>query len=258
MRIKNWMTLLFFSLFALAFSACQEKGAKLKAAAEKANEDCPVSIGEAGEMTSVTSDGKTLTLTFRMNEDLLNIKQIREVPEVLRASALALVKNATGDTKEMIDLLKEERAGLNIVYTGDKSGQKVSVELSYGDLAGASKAGEEQGQSPLEMLEAQIRLAKHQMPMKIEKGMSITDVNLKGIYVVYDVEVDESMYSVDALKENADAIKTEVTKNLSGNDVSMKEFVQTCKKAGKGIAYCYVGNRSGDKCVVKVRAEELQ
>lgn len=259
MKIKNIAYILFITVLTMSMMSCQKKGAKLIAAAEEANKECPISAGEIGEMTSITSDGKVLTLTFSLNENLVKVEQLKETPEQLKQSAKAMAKAATGETKELFTLLKEERAGLKIVYVGNKSGQSVSVSLTYDELMDTTKEGDNSSakDNAEEMLQTQVKLTKNQMPLTIEKGLTITDINIKGLYVVYDVEVDEDLYSVETMSENADDIKASMMENLKTDDVSMRTFVKACKTANRGIAYCYIGNNSGEKCLIKIKADEL-
>ena len=62
-----------------------------------------------GELTSVTYDesDNVMVMKFSLNEELIKADVLKTMPDQMKASAVAMVKTADGDMKEMIDLLKE-------------------------------------------------------------------------------------------------------------------------------------------------------
>ena len=257
MKTGNLCLTMLAVVMMLCLAACQEKNAKLKAAIEQANKECPISAGEVGELTSFAYDDDTnaMVMTFSLNESLVKVGVLKEMPDQMKESAMAMVKSADGDVKSLVDQLKAAKSGMRIIYKGNKSGETVTLSLSYDELVAAESAPAEES-TPEAFLESQVKLLKPQLPMKIEEGMSIVDINLKGIYLVYDVEVDEDMYSIEALNESKAEVKKSIVESLQ-SDASTKQLIAKCKKAGKGIAYCYKGNQSGNECLVKIKAGEL-
>lgn len=258
MKIKNLCHVLFLIVLVACFSACGDKTSKLKKAIEQANSECPVSAGEMGELTSFTYDesDNVMVMKFSLNEELIKADVLKTMPDQMKASAVAMVKIADGDMKEMIDLLKEAKSGMRIIYKGKASGETATLTLTYDELMNAEKATDTDD-APMDYLETQVKMFKPQLPMEIEKGMSIVDINLKGLYLVYDVSVDEDTYSIDALNESKDEVKKSIKESLD-SDPTSKQLILQCKKAGKGIAYCYKGDQSGDECLIKIKAEEFK
>ena len=175
----------------------------------------------------------------------------------MKRNALIMCQNSTGAIKKLLDMLSKENAGFKIVYRGKASGTELSVVITSEEIKEGSNT-DNSSRDPVLLLRSQIETSNVQMPMQIDEGMKITKVYLDGDYVVYNVEIDESMYSVGNINASKSEVKSNIKEALSGgDDPAMKVFVQFCKNAGKGIAYRYVGDQSGESATVYVGVDEL-
>ena len=233
------------------------KESKLQQTVESINQECPMSLGIAGDMTSVLWEDGNVVITCQMNEDLLNLTKLKESPAVLKESALSMCRNATGDLAELISLLSNENAGLILKYKGISSGTVVSAVISRKDLEEAASTKDSE-KNPLEFLETQVNVTNSQLPMQIADGMTIIGLSIEGGYVVYDVDVDEDLYSIASIEMNKKEVKQELKRNLSQPDASLQSFIAACKNADKGIAYRYMGDISGNSCMIKIASYELE
>ena len=107
-------------------------------------------------------------------------------------------------------------------------------------------------------LKAAVEQANKEFPMTVEEGLSITGISLEGDYVVYDAKVDESLYSIDLLKESKAELKKSIIEELGSGDTDVKEMIKLCKEADKGIAYIYTGDQTDETCEVRIRPDELK
>lgn len=111
--------------------------------------------------------------------------------------------------------------------------------------------------SPRDMLEIMITSTNTQCPMQIENGMIMSSVSLEGNNFVYNYSVDENLVSIEAIKQNKSAVKANIKQILSSNDMTVKQMVKICKEANTGIVYRYIGDVSGDVCIIKFSSSEL-
>ena len=99
------------------------------------------------------------------------------------------------------------------------------------------------------------------MTDKIEKDLTM-------IVFVDNKASEEEINNVKSELNNIDNIdsitfrsKDEIKKSIKeslDSDPTSKQLIQQCKKAGKGIAYCYKGDQSGDECLIKIKTEEFK
>ena len=110
------------------------------------------------------------------------------------------------------------------------------------------------------VLRLAIEYAKSSLPTKIDDGIIMTDMQLTSDCLLYVAECDEDIVDIDELN----ALKSEIKKQMKSDirtevksDPEYQDFIDECKNARKGIAYKYVGSKTGKSCTVKIPYTEL-
>lgn len=254
MRTKGMIVDLCLVFTMLMLCACAES--KLEKLIKEVNRECPVSMGSAGEITSFILEDGNLVVDYMVDETLINLEILDKNPALLKENAILMCKNATGDLQTLLSLLVEEGAGWKLKYKGKSTGKELSISLDAEEIKEAMEATEEE-KNPMEFLKQQLEITNLQCPIQIDKGMTITGLTIDGWYVVYNVKINESLYSIEALAANLPEVKKNIVKTLSTEDPAIQTFLDACKQANKGIAYKYFGETSGKKCMVKIPVSEL-
>ena len=78
-KSSGFILLCSISLLMLVMTGCQE--AKLKTVIAVANKQCPIDMGAVGTITSIIYDGNNVVYTLNMNEEITNIKILKDNPE---------------------------------------------------------------------------------------------------------------------------------------------------------------------------------
>ena len=89
------MLLCSVSLLMIVMTGCQE--AKLKTVIGIANKQCPLDMGEVGNITSIIYDGDNVVYTLNMNEEITNIKILKDNPESMKSSIKMMFQNPAAD-----------------------------------------------------------------------------------------------------------------------------------------------------------------
>lgn len=99
---------------------------------------------------------------------------------------------------------------------------------------------------------------KKVLPIKIAHNFEITDINDDGQYVVYRYELDEDIYDMAQIRENAtkEAMQQQLQMMLAANPEG-KAFFDIVKESGRGLKFEYVAMPSGDTCEVTLDNNEL-
>lgn len=223
---------------------------------EMVNNACPMSLGDTGEFTSVEYKNGYVYFTYTMNEAYMDFDVLQDNPDLIRRNVKLFFTNPQGDVKSLLEMILKENAGLVMIYKGATSGKKVSLKFSTRELR--EMANSEKITAPIELLESQIETVNLQCPMKIDEGLVIKQISLEDGFIVYNVVMDEALYSIDLLKENEQMLKISLkSEAVSGNDPSVTMLVKMCKDANIGLSYKYIGNKSGEYLVIKIPASEL-
>ncbi len=239
---------------ALAFASCSKT--KLQILLEAANKECPVSMGLLGEISSITYEDNTVFFNYEINEDIVNIDILESNAETLKANAIIALQNSTGETKELMAEIKNAGAGLSLAFKGKQSGKTTTFELTPEEIAtiGSTSAADS---DPAVQLEALLKSANMQLPREDGPGMVSESATVEGDYVVYTLKVDEDIHSIQELNAQKKQIKDNIKNMFANPDLVMQQEIAIYKNAGKGLIYKYVGNQSGETCVVEIDADEL-
>lgn len=113
--------------------------------------------------------------------------------------------------------------------------------------------------NPVDVLKLGIQAANSECPFEIDEGMVCTKIIMEKKNVMYYVECDEILFDISTLSDASDLLKAilvEEFNNTEDPDIAM--FRNMCKKAGYGIGYCFVGNKSQKKVKAALSAKELK
>ncbi|WP_294630256.1 hypothetical protein [uncultured Bacteroides sp.] len=244
-------------LLMVSISSCQQS--KLKAVIAIANKECPIDMGDVGTVTSIVYDGNNVVYTLNMNESMTDIAVLKDNPENLKESTKIMFRNPAKDVKEMLKLIAECNAGLQMKFVGKDSGQEVVSGLSSEEVKEILNAEADPAQSERAKLEAQIKMTNLQFPMQASEEVIIEKMELSDESVVYICKVDEDICPVSQIEANAEGVKEGIVANLSAQtDPATQAFLQSCINNDKNIVYRYIGTKSDNQYDVVVTLSELK
>lgn len=256
-KCSGFMLICSLSLVVMLATSCQE--AKLKAVIAVANKQCPMDMGQAGKITSIAYDGKNVVYNFQMNEEFTDINALKKHPEGMKESIQTMFRNPAKEVKKMFEMMVDCNAGLQVIFMGDKSGDKATAEFTADELKETLNTDADETQSDLAKLKGQIKMANLQFPMKASEDIEMEKIELSDESVIYICKVDEDLSDVNLIEENAEAVKQGMVTALANQkDPASQLFLQTCVNCNKNIVYKYVGNQSGTEYEVVITVDELK
>ena len=117
----------------MLLTSCSQKS-KLKLAIEVAGKQCPISVGVAGEVTSIDFDGADVVYSMSMNEDYINLEALGKTPDAMKSGVSAMFNNPKGEIKKMLELVVASQSGIKFIYKGKTTGKEVECYLNTEDL----------------------------------------------------------------------------------------------------------------------------
>ena len=190
-KSSGFILLCSISLLMLVMTGCQE--AKLKTVIAVANKQCPLDMGEVGKITSIIYDGNNVVYTLNMNEEITDIKILKDNPESMKSSITMMFQNPAADVKEMLKLMAKCNSGLHMIFVGNKSGEQAVCELTAEELKEVINTNADPTQSGQTKLEAQLKMANLQFPMQASEEVIVEKIEVIGESVVYICSVDEEL-----------------------------------------------------------------
>ena len=119
------------------------------------------------------------------------------------------------DVKEMLKLVAECNAGLQMKFVGKDSGEEAVCELTPEEVKEVLKAESDPSQSERAKLEAQLKMANLQFPMQASEEILIEKIELSDESVVYICKVDEDACPISQIEANAEEVKKGITAELA-------------------------------------------
>ncbi|HJD75336.1 MAG TPA: hypothetical protein K8W04_04670 [Bacteroides reticulotermitis] len=250
-----FMLLSALSLF-MILVGCQQS--KLKEAIENANKQCPITLGETGEISSIVYDGQNVIYTLSINEALTDMEALKANPESLKTSIMLMLQDPTTDTKDLFTLMVQSKAGLHVTYIGKDSGSKLTCELTHDELKGTLDTQVDSPENDLANLKSHLEIASRELPIQVNKDTRLEEVQLTDKSVIYVSHIDEAGYSLSKIKDSSIAIKRNIIETLSTAGQATHVFINNCVSCDRDIIYRYVGSQSGDHYDVTISIPELK
>lgn len=244
MRAKQITLLGFFAVLSFLLCSCFGQS-RLEKFVEKLNNECPASMGEAGELTGVEMADGNAVITITVNEQLFNIDAIKANPDLLHHTLVQNFRNPTDDMKALFGELRRCNAGLTYVYVGNETGNKVSATLTSDEIKTLFKS--KGNDDPDRQLDAHIAITNAQLPVQIDESTVMSKLEREDDCIVYYYDVDDTQFSLDALEESRDLLTTSFINNLrqQKEQIATKDFIRACILADVDIAYCYRSTTTG-------------
>lgn len=252
--MKKCLNLLMLMVVALAFAGCAGDSA-LKMQIESGQKHCPMNLGMAGKLTSMSYDDKEHMVKFvlSLNKNVADVNDIKNDPETSReAMRLALSK---GDMNKLLKMMVDAEAGLQVVYKNRGSKDEYVLDFSAAQLKDIYNNPMDENAVNKLMLTNQIKSERRRIPYTIDRGLKVTDIQDNGTNLVYVCEVDEDLYEIDDMANGKEELKQNMKKMLK--DKAMRQQAEMLAALNKGFQYNYVGKPSGKTIVVEFSAYEL-
>lgn len=222
------------------------------------NETCPVDMGMMGEISKLTynEDDAEVVMTLSISKSLpLNIEALNKCKNTLKRSMMGNWAKSE-DVVKMMKLIAEANSRFAVVFRSANSQGQVKIEVTESELNDLAE-GKVDPVSPREMLSIMVITTNAMCPQQVDEVTTLNSVTIEGTNFVYNYSIDERQASMEALEANKSMLKANIIQLLSSNDPTVSQVVITCKQAGMGILYKYVGDTSGRVCTIRFSPSEL-
>ena len=219
------------------------------------NSSCPQK-NVMGYIKSYTILGNEVIVTIICDEDIMSLDRLNSNRNLLKENLLTSYRNSS-DLKPFVVALAQSHVGLTHKYVGESSGKKCIVKITQKELADAASVANSE-KDPMKILEAFVLSDNSNCPYSIEDGMIFLGWVIEEFYVVYEVKMDEEMYSIEQLIQNSVDQKDRIIQSLDVTDATTNYIMKLLIQAKKGLAYRYIGDTTFQKSEVKISLIELR
>lgn len=226
-----------------------------------ANRNCPIPVALGnGAVTAIHLENGFLTYYLSYDNPFYNLMSgvdQEKVKDALLMCFLCLNGQGGNQGDVLMDKLAEENFGLKIIISSSAKG-KFECSATVNEIQSLRKRFELDPHEALySLLSMSMEAERANLPMQIEEGITMTDYSLDGENIVITAEMDESLYSIDELNNNINAVKNSMIEN-GVKDADSKALFDLCKVSHTGLVYRYVGNHTHKQCDVVICSDEIR
>ena len=91
----------------------------------------------------------------------------------------------------------------------------------------------------------------------MDEGLVLIDAYVNKKYLTLEYSCDESIISIEVFNGNKDLLKEAIFELIEQKEPETLEMIELLKATQRGIAYKYVGDKSGKSVAVCVESDEL-
>lgn len=249
-QLFSLLAVVFSAMFLITTTSCNQS--KLQITVSLTNAKCPIDMGLAGSIESIELGDENVIYTIKLNEQFSNIEAMEQNKEDIARSIVNSMSNEES-AQELMKILVEENFGIEYVFIGNKSGQKMNIEL----LPEQINAILSTPTTAHEKLISIVKATKVQLPMKVDVVTTMKDMIIDGDDVIYIYDIDENQVKMSDI--DIDVIKANAIANLSNviSDAAAGQFFQTVMDDKKNVRYRYFGDKTGTELEYVISLDEL-
>lgn len=254
--MKKSINLLLMIFMVIAMASCGGRNDRvLKAQIESGKKHCPMNLGMAGKLTSMDYDDKSGEVAFviTVNKQVKTVEEIKKTPEATRQAVKLAMQQ--GQMKKLLEMMADADASLKVTYKNRGSNDEFDVTFSEAEIKDMLEHPMSEEEINKMLLQTEIDMEKSRIPYKVEKGLTVTNIEDNGNSLVYICEVNEDLYEVESMEEGKEELKNTMRKMMK--DRTMRKQAEVLAALGKGFEYHYVGNKTGKKVIVAFSADEI-
>lgn len=205
----------------------------------KFHEDCPVALGNFGEITSVTQSDTAVVFTVSINEDSLALDSSLICSATAEGFVRKMLSSKENSPKKLFAAMVSQRRALQYLYVGGKSGKTLRATIPGLRLMQIVDEGGHAIVDP----DRKIRLAttdslsktiaeiNKTLPKNLRQGLKLEKVTIEGGYFLFVFMLDGTGLSIDKVKNSPATVKADVLRRLP----SISDFTRLCTPACLGL-----------------------
>lgn len=124
------------AIFAITFSACSGGSSKLDKICNEAQAQLPQNLGNGMKMTNIAYENGNVVYTVECMEVTCGRNFISDLEENKEQTKEMMIANylSNPQMKRMVNILKEENAGIEFQFKGKPSGKTAVIEIAPDEL----------------------------------------------------------------------------------------------------------------------------
>lgn len=258
-RLSFVAILLITLVWSISLTSCSESSAARKELAEQTNtlnSYCPQSIGMAGDLVSAVYDevDNRLTMTYSFNPQIASFDVISANKD--RFTDMLKLTYSDNNMSDFISLIEKTGCSFAIEIKVRGNDGTIEILLSPEDIKEIQSSNVDEAVRAQKFLDFTVFSTDARVPLQIDEATVLVRVSMSDSAMVYDYTIDESLITLDQLKELSHDLKNNVA--MAFRDPSMQTVVRNLAILDKGLVYRYTDSNGKDFVEMVYSPDELR
>lgn len=243
----------------LCFGGVREAQEELADILEEINYKLPIDYGYMGTLDQIVYDRNNNEVRFflTLGKEYVDVDEARKKQDSNIEKSIKNYLLQTEEKESFFPYFLNADAELILVIKNPESKDEVLVRFTVPQMEELMADEQTEEQICRRIVNRTVANDKRRCPKSLSAGVEMTDVNEKNGYIVYDLTIDEDIFSMEELKKTKTDIRRNWEFNIT-NEPLMNQFVNRVIVIGKGIIYNYTSNKTGERMPIIFTTEELK
>lgn len=253
---KTFLNIILACSILLSLTGCDSNTLRLRQLIKELNKECPIPLGEIGQMDKASYHGNTVTFEYAIHDENIGALCQEDVASMHHFILNSYSTNTDTTFRTLLKAIVDAKADLHVVfYNGDKHEKTViSITFSNEELAQCLNSDGDPEAALQNIIEG-IRL---QMPIQLSEGMVNSAVSMDEEYLSYSIQCNEDLVDINDVQANEEEAKSAMKELIAtSTDPTFVKMIDLLRSTHRGLAYHYIGTTSGKESVISITPEEL-
>lgn len=239
----------------ISLTGCDSNTLRLKKLIKELNKECPMPLGEIGQMNKAVYRGNTVIFEYTINDGLLKRQYIdddllQDIDNLHQFMIISYCTNTDTTFRQLMKAIVDAKADLRVIF----SNMNVETIFTNEELAQCLNS-DDNPESALQNIMEGIRL---QMPIQLSEGMVNSAVSMDEEYFSYSIQCNEDLIDINDVQANEEEAKAAMKELIeTSTDPTFVRMIELLRTTHRGLAYHYIGTTSGKESVICITPEEL-
>lgn len=255
MKCKRFLTVAMLSLLTICITPSAFSQSNLRKELEQSitaiNAQLPLSLGPSMSWESVFINGQDVVWVFMVNDIGKYISKNKTPTPEIKKNMITMLTGMGDEFSESFKQMADLGLNLHMKMVSENTGDAMNIAFTKAELL---EIATKEGVIPMERAKIMAESTNLQAPLSMGAGMTLIGAEIKDGYFTTIVEIDESIYSLDAM--NVELAKAGIEKVIK-TDIQTMTNCAIAAAADLGICYKYVGKPSKKEVLIKIPLQRL-
>lgn len=240
----------------VCLTGCSNNSQELSRLIRELNKECPMPLGEIGQMDKASYHGNTVVFEYTINSESTNFLEQADVAVLHNFMLNSYSTNTDTTFRALLKAIVDAKADLHVIFYSGNEEERTAVEIVFSNEELAQCLNSDS--SPEAALQNIMEGIRMQMPIQLSEGMVNSAIEMDEEYLSYSIQCNEDLVDINDVQANEEEAKAAMQELIAtSTDPTFVKMIELLRTTHRGLAYHYIGTTSGKESVISITPDEL-